>query len=393
MRQILTPDRRLVSSPIDFIFSQQNPQSLVTAEPHTNQASDGVKSPFPLSPSVGGESPLSSVRSTYEFANPLKRACKPGPQQQQDQMGGYLTPEKYGIGSAHPPLTDRQRVHSGRRERWLSTKEPDAATKAVAIGNNTGNDHDLQQKDPVSIAQGLQEQHKKRFSKQNKPCIPGHEDDDQYFFESPKYILYAMRTYCLSKPIQKFKALFMQYDENSDGSLDTEEIHNGILRMGFDVPLETAVEVMNMIDLDGSASLDFAEFRCAILNERIAQDFEDHTRRMHNDCKLQDAYIERCGEAPYSASKVGPASELSLSEGHWKALNHGKKGMTVKQLTMMDLEEKRKKLHAELARARALDAAKHGAKQSKEHSDFVRNMEQNFKNLRAAFAKMDKDGR
>ena len=130
-------------------------------------------------------------------------------------------------------------------------------------------------------------------------CVDAH--------NSPKFILYSMRKYCLSKPIQKFKALFMQYDENSDGSLDTTEIHNGILRMGFDVPLSTAADVMSMIDLDGNATLDFAEFRCAILNERIAKDFEDHTRRMHNDCKLQDAYLKRCAEPPFAASQIGPA--------------------------------------------------------------------------------------
>jgi len=65
--------------------------------------------------------------------------------------------------------------------------------------------------------------------------------------------------------------------------------------------------------------------------------------------------------------------------------------MTIKQLTLIDLEEKRLALHAELSRARALDAAKHGEKISKDKDNFMANIEDKFKNLRDAFSKMDQD--
>jgi len=112
---------------------------------------------------------------------------------------------------------------------------------------------------------------------------------------------------------------------------------------------------------------------------------------MHNDCRLQDAYLKRCGEAPFAASQIGPAMELALSGGHHKAQNHTKKQMSVKQITLIDIEEKRRLLQQELAKERAADTARHGKKISKEHGEFMANLEDKFANLKTAFQKMDTD--
>ena len=85
-----------------------------------------------------------------------------------------------------------------------------------------------------------------------------------------------------------------------------------------------------MMDLDGNCELDFAEFRCAILDERIAKDFEDHARRMHNDCKLQEEYRARCLKEPLCASIHGPAAIPHPSEGykhHMDILQKQREGM------------------------------------------------------------------
>ncbi|GMI16102.1 hypothetical protein TrLO_g4832 [Triparma laevis f. longispina] len=224
-------------------------------------------------------------------------------------------------------------------------------------------------------------------------------DNKEFFFNSAKFILYSIRTYCLSKPVHKFKDLFMQYDENSDGSLDVDEIHHGIVRMGFDVPLETAVEIMTMIDLDGNQVLDFSEFRCAVLDERIAADFEEHELRTYNECKLQEEYRERCLMEPNRASIMGPAAEPLPSEGykyHRAVLDQQLSGLapklTAKEKVIKDIEEKRKVLKKELMAKKKADALRHGEKDSKEKQQFMTNIEDKFKNLRAAFSRMDADG-
>ena len=188
-----------------------------------------------------------------------------------------------------------------------------------------------------------------------------------FFFNSPKYILYAIRTYCLSKPVHQFKDLFMQYDENSDGTLDVQEIHHGICRMGFNVELDVATEIMHMIDLDGDSKLDFAEFRCAILDERIAKDFEEHANRMHNECKLQEEYRERCLMEPYRTSIMGPAAEPLPSSGykyHKDILDKQLAGLepklTAKEKTMRDIQAKRDSLKLEMSEKRKKDAQRHG---------------------------------
>ena len=224
-------------------------------------------------------------------------------------------------------------------------------------------------------------------------------DNEDFFFNSPKFILYSIRTYCLSKPCHKFKDLFMQYDENSDGSLDVGEIHHGIVRMGFDVPIETAVEIMRMIDLDGNNKLDFSEFRCAVLDERIAADFEEHEMRMYNECRLQEEYRERCLVEPIRASIMGPAAEPLPSEGykyHRDVLDKQLSGLTpkltAKEKVMKDIEEKRLALKQELMEKKKADALRHGEKDSIEKQQFMTNIEDKFKNLRAAFKRMDADG-
>ncbi|GMH57192.1 hypothetical protein TrRE_jg580 [Triparma retinervis] len=219
-----------------------------------------------------------------------------------------------------------------------------------------------------------------------------------FTLDSPKAILYSMRRYCLSKPVHKFKDLFMQYDEDGNGTLDFEEIHHGIQRMGYDIDIHKATEVMKMIDLDGNECLDFAEFRCAILDERISKDFEEHERRMYNDCKLQDEYRERCMQEQYAASISGPASRVRPSKGHlyhFELLKEQREGMrpmmSTKETTILDLEKKRLQLQEELAEERRLDTIAHGKKDSSQKKEFLENLEQKFKNLRQAFSKMDKD--
>lgn len=251
MTRTLPPDGRMVTSPVKYIFSPSSPSTRLPPRSFT------PTSPFPMNTPLAGESPASTHRSTYEDQSPFANPSYPSNFRKSYSSNNRETPATPTTPTT--PSTDRLQTHSNRREKWLTNHSP----------SNHNHNHDKTILQPTRHILSQQEEYQDDkshviYSEDNKHCqkkssIAGHEDDDQYFFETPKFILYAMRSYCLSKPCQKFKALFMQYDENSDGQLDTQEIHNGILRMGFEVPLSTAEEVMKMIDLDGNAQLDFAE--------------------------------------------------------------------------------------------------------------------------------------
>ena len=284
----------------------------------------------------------------------------------------------------------REGRYEGRRKKWITeegvrmeTRRVDDEERAsVAAAQVAASASDAEMVQPGAMARAIE-----------------HENAGEFFMNSPKFVLYALRTYCLTKPAKHFKNLFMQYDQNSDGTLDVGEIMNGIIRLGFDITLETATEVLNIMDLDGNCELDFAEFRCAILDERIAKDFENHARRMHNDCRLQEDYRKRCLKEPLPASGVGPASLPFPTHGHEfhrKVLEEqrGEGGvrMTLSQKAAKELADTSAKLKEELARVRKMDAANHGKKISKEQDEFMKNLEQKFSSMRAVFSKMDADG-
>lgn len=194
----------------------------------------------------------------------------------------------------------------------------------------------------------------------------------------------------------------MQYDEDSNGTLDLDEIHHGIQRLGFDISQKTAQEVMKLIDVDGNNKLTFAEFRCAILSQRISHEFEDISRRTHNDCKLQDEYRERCLVEPISASAIGPASVPSPSSGymhHNGILEKQKESLlpllSSKDVAIKDLEVRRIEQLAEL------EKEQRRASKGDEKNNFARKLmkqqvmkanESRFAHLREAFSKIDKDG-
>ena len=191
---------------------------------------------------------------------------------------------------------------------------------------------------------------------------------------SPKFILYALRTYCLAKPARQFKDLFTQYDKNSDGSLDVHEIMRGIRTLGFDADLEAATAVLTMMDFSGNQALDFGEFRAAILDERIAHDFEGHTRKMHNDCRLQEEYRDRCLKNPVPAALIGQAALPNPTAGH---VHHEKGGRKQREGGGGDV---------------AAETEREGAENQGRSMSQKKNLSEQLKNLKAAFMATDVDG-
>jgi len=422
-RESVSPTASLISRPSDFIFANAKPPHVkdpigpkrfrVGLGPQQSSPHN-IKYPVPMRSTyqgVGGELYDMTGRNAVSSHPPLHLIPSPSvsptlnliptPPSESRVAGSPSTPNTFGsssgrweYGSPTPSRKaseDRTEVRSsryeGRRAQWIIDLE-----KKRAQEERRGDEERfriMKEKQIELLNEEMRHNHKKEAL----------EVDSSFSMDSPKSILYALRRYCLSKPVHKFKDLFMQYDEDGNGTLDLDEICHGIQSMGFDIDFSKARDVMKMIDLDGNERLDFAEFRCAILDERIAKDFEEHERRLHNDCKLQDEYRERCMKDAYSASLVGPACRPKPSKGHiyhYDMLQRQKEGImammtTTKEATMIELEIKRVILQAELIEERRRTNLLNGTKDSTQKKDFIENLDTKFKNLRQAFSKMDKD--
>ena len=55
---------------------------------------------------------------------------------------------------------------------------------------------------------------------------------------------------------------FLEFDANKSGTIDIYEIRKILHHMEMDITKESAQELMNLIDTDGSGEIDFVEF-CA----------------------------------------------------------------------------------------------------------------------------------
>lgn len=95
---------------------------------------------------------------------------------------------------------------------------------------------------------------------------------------------------------------------------------------------------------------------------------------------------------------VGPAAKPIPSEGymyHKKILDKQLAGLepklSTRQRAMGEMEAKRDLLMADMAEKRKMDALRHGEKDSAAKQEFMTNLEDKFKNLRAAFTRMDAD--
>jgi Ca2+-binding EF-hand superfamily protein len=416
-RESISPTASLTSNPVDFIFADSKPPYVKNGD---KARSFGTSGRFPQSQPQQIHYPIPKY-SNYsgvggELYDMTGRSCDDGAFFAGQVAGGH--PPLHHLHSTSPSrptppgdspsatrwegtasVSSSRRVsdaraemrssrYEGRRARWITETEEKKAEEERR--NKEAMARKAREADMARLEDEMRHNHKKEGLMMM--------EKNAFTLDSPKAILYSMRRYCLSKPVHKFKDLFMQYDEDGNGTLDFEEIHHGIQRMGYDIDIDRATEVMKMIDLDGNECLDFAEFRCAILDERIAKDFEEHERRMYNDCKLQDEYRERCMQEPYSASVIGPACKAKPSKGHlyhFELLKEMKEGMrpmmTTKEMTVVDLEKKRLQLQEELAEEKRLETIAHGKKDSSQKKEFLENMDTKFKNLRQAFSKMDKD--
>merc|ERR1712110_541727 len=62
--------------------------------------------------------------------------------------------------------------------------------------------------------------------------------------------------------LRQLKDLFMQMDDNNDGTLSIGELKDGLKRAGVAIPKDLA-EMMDSIDTDGSGVIDYSEFLAA----------------------------------------------------------------------------------------------------------------------------------
>jgi Ca2+-binding EF-hand superfamily protein len=369
--RVIAPASSMMPHPVNHIFDPM-PSTLSSAR------AGSPYSTYNSSSSPRGGSPTTHDVGPYQQTNPGLPISPRSP----------ISPRTPGpLGASSGGETERENRYEGRRNKWITDVKREEEVAAERLE---------QERDDALLRQQI-EANNMKIMEAAEHLAPV--DSSEFFMNSPKFILYALRTYCLTKPVPNFKNLFMQYDEDSNGTLDCEEIWHGICRLGFNITKETAAEVLNMMDLDGNCELDFAEFRCAILDERIAMDFEDHARRMHNDCKLQEAYRLRCLKPPHPASLVGPAAIPFPTAGHnfhMDILAKQKEGimpvLSAKEKAKAELEAKRLELQNEMAAKRDADKANHGAKQSMEQQKMSEMMNSKFGNMRKAFSQMDTDG-
>jgi hypothetical protein len=132
-------------------------------------------------------------------------------------------------GSSSTPGSSREERYESRRGKWLQETSVQIAEREL-LEEQRGKD--------LEARRQIEEKNQKLMNPQDLMA-----ENEEYFMNTPKFVLYALRRYCLTKPANHFKNLFMQYDENSDGTLDIQEIKNGIGRLGFDITMKTATEV------------------------------------------------------------------------------------------------------------------------------------------------------
>merc|ERR1719271_1849245 len=57
-----------------------------------------------------------------------------------------------------------------------------------------------------------------------------------------------------------FRELFVQYDDDGSGTLETQELVEVCGAFGFHIPAHSVASLMEPYDIDGGGSLDFCEF-------------------------------------------------------------------------------------------------------------------------------------
>merc|ERR1719375_760041 len=68
--------------------------------------------------------------------------------------------------------------------------------------------------------------------------------------------------------IEKLKQMFLNMDDNGDGTLSVPELKHGLVQAGIQVPSELE-ELLLACDTDGSGAIDYTEFLASTLDKKL----------------------------------------------------------------------------------------------------------------------------
>ncbi|CAD7968716.1 unnamed protein product [Amoebophrya sp. A25] len=83
-----------------------------------------------------------------------------------------------------------------------------------------------------------------------------------------KAALTVIATQISDDSIRQLRELFLQLDEDNDGTLTVQEIVDGMAKAGLQDNTEQLAELINQIDSDGSGRIDYTEFLAATMDKR-----------------------------------------------------------------------------------------------------------------------------
>mmetsp|Transcript_44065 Transcript_44065/g.138464 ORF Transcript_44065/g.138464 Transcript_44065/m.138464 type:complete len:156 (-) Transcript_44065:2202-2669(-) len=95
--------------------------------------------------------------------------------------------------------------------------------------------------------------------------------------------------------IAELRDLFLMYDHNGDGSIQTSELGQVLTRMGQPLSVREVQSMINEIDQDGNGSMEFPEFLTMMIRKEVGFDIEDSIKKA-----FKSLDTENTGKIPMS---------------------------------------------------------------------------------------------